>query len=252
MLITVVTVARNAESTIGDAVGSVARQTYPDIEHILIDGASTDQTVDVARRASTRLTHVVSEPDGGIYDAMNKGLRMARGTVVGFLNADDLYANDNVLASISRLMCDRETCEACYADLVYVDRQDTGKIIRHWRSSQYHAGLFARGWVPPHPTVYFRRHALSRVGLFDTRFRLAADFEHLLRAFEVAKISSVHVPSVWVKMRLGGATNKSVGNVARGNREIAAALRQHGVGWPPLTLALRMLRRLPQFVSTAR
>jgi len=249
MIITVITVARNAAWTIGEAVASVAGQTHHAVEHLLIDGASTDNTVNAARAASIRLTKIVSEPDTGIYDAMNKGLRLATGEVVGFLNADDIYAHTGVLARVAEIMVANPQIEACYADLDYVDRNNPDRVIRHWRSAAFVPGLFARGWVPPHPTVYFRRSVLDRVGLFDTRYRLAADFEHLLRAFEVHRVRNIYVPEVWVKMRLGGATNRSVKNVLHGNREIADALRRHRIGWPPFTQACRMLRRVPQFFS---
>jgi glycosyltransferase involved in cell wall biosynthesis len=252
MTVTVITVARNAAGTIGEAVASVAAQRHKAIEHLLIDGASTDNTVEEARAASQRLTKIVSEPDAGIYDAMNKGLRLATGDVVGFLNADDLYAHAGVLARVAEVMAADPQIEACYSDLDYVDRSNPERVVRRWRSATFVPGLFARGWVPPHPTVYFRRAVLDRIGIFDTQYRLAADFEYLLRAFEIHRVCSRYVPEVWVKMRLGGATNKSVKNIFRGNHEIALALRTHRIGWPPFTQVCRMLRRVPQFFSRPR
>jgi glycosyltransferase involved in cell wall biosynthesis len=249
MRISVITVARNAAATIGEAVASVARQRHPEIEHIVIDGASTDDTVAIARRSSDRIACIVSEPDSGIYDAMNRGLALATGDIVGLLNADDLYAHDDVLTRVAAAMGAHPEADGCYADIVYVDRAAPGRVVRHWRSCAYRRGLFARGWVPPHPTVYLRRTAYALIGGFDLRYRLAADFELLLRAFEVHRLRTLYVPEVWVRMRLGGATNQSAGNIANGNREIADALRRHHVGWPPFTLACRLLRRVPQYLA---
>jgi len=245
--ISVITVARNAASTIGEAVASVARQSYADVEHVLIDGASTDDTVKIARDASPSLTKIRSGPDSGIYEAMNRGLEIVTGDVIGFLNADDLYAHDDVLAHVADALRAHPEADGCYANLVYVDRAVATRVVRHWRSCSYERGLFARGWVPPHPTVYLRREAYGRIGGFDLRYRLAADFELMLRAFEVHRLRAIHVPEVWVRMRLGGATNRSLGNIARGNREIANALRLHQVSWPPFSLTCRVLRRIPQF-----
>lgn len=251
MRISVVTVARNAADTVGDAAASVARQSYPNVEHLLIDGASTDATVARARAASPRLTRIVSERDGGIYDAMNKGIGLATGDVIGMLNADDFYAHEHVLQQVAEVMNTTEN-DGCYADLVYVSRKNPSQVVRHWHSGPYRSGLFARGWVAPHPTVYLRRQVYERIGRFDLRYHLAADFELLLRAFEVHRLRIRYVPNIWVHMRLGGATNRSLRNIAAGNWEIAQALRQHRAGWPLFTLTCRMLRRIPQFRGTQR
>ena len=251
MLISVITVAHNAVQTIGEAVASVAAQDHQELEHILIDGASTDGTVSIARASSSRLSKIISEPDLGIYDAMNKGFRLAQGDIVGLLNADDIYGHTHVLSKVAEVFAADANLDACFADLVYVERDDPQKIVRRWRSRDFCPGLFARGWVPPHPTVYFRRETLHRIGYFDTHFRQAADFEYLLRAFEVQKIRSRHVPGIWVRMRLGGATNKTSSQIVQNHREVAAALRRHRVGFVPFTLACRLMRRIPQFLNFA-
>ena len=240
--------ARNAEETIGASVASVACQTYHNIEHIIIDGASTDRTVDRAREGSSRIARIVSEKDHGIYDAMNKGINMATGDIVGLVNADDLLENSKVLNQIVETLEKNPRAAGCYSDLVYVGRNTPGKIKRFWKSSPFRPGLFARGWVPPHPTVYLRRSVYEQIGGFDTRYRLAADYEFLLRLFEVNRLPMIYSPHIWIRMRLGGATNMNRANIVAGNREIAAALRAHHQGWPPLVLTLKLLRRVPQFL----
>ena len=249
MRLSLITVARNAGATIGDTMSSVGRQSMLPAEHLLIDGASTDRTVAIARASASHPLTVVSEPDSGLYDAMNKGVRLASGDIVGLLNADDIFAHEGVLGEIVTTLERNSDAAGCYADLVYVDRFNPAKVVRHWRSRPYEPGLFARGWVPPHPTLYLRREVYEKIGGFDLSYRLAADFEFMLRLFEKHEFKLLHLPQVWVRMRLGGATSRDARNVIAGNREIARALRSQRVGWPPFTQTCRMLRRLPQFFS---
>ena len=171
---------------------------------------------------------MVSEPDEGIYDAMNKGLAMATGDIVGFLNSDDLYADAGVLDEIAGVFQDRGM-DACYADLVYVRKDDVGSVVRYWKSSRYKRGAFASGWCPAHPTFYARRVVFERLGHFNLAYRLAADADLMIRLLEKGRINSVYVPHIWVKMRIGGQTNLSFGNIVRQNREILASLNTHGI-----------------------
>lgn len=227
MKISIITVAFNAAPTIADALVSVAAQTHPEIEHIVVDGASKDGTQEIVARHSSRVTKFVSEPDHGIYDAMNKGIGLATGEVVGFINADDFYADSTALARVAEVFSD-PTVDACFADLVYVDKHDPGRIVRYWKSSAYRQGMFEYGWVPPHPTFFARRSVYERLGGFNLNFPLAADMELMLRFLAVHKIRSVYVPETLIKMRMGGATNQSLANVIQQNREIMAALKLHG------------------------
>lgn len=247
MKISIVTVCYNSASTIGATLQSVREQTHPDIEHIIVDGGSGDKTLDVVASAGPHVTKIISEHDHGIYDAMNKGLALATGDIVGFLNSDDILAHSNVITKIAEVMSDT-ALDGCYGDLVYVAQHDMNKVVRYWKSRDYSAGLFDRGWVPAHPTFYARRILYQRYGGFDLTFRLAADFDILLRFFEACGITSSYIPEVLVKMRLGGATNVSLGNVLRQNMEIARAFRKYGmrVGLKPF--AFRMISRLSQFV----
>jgi len=249
MKITIITVCYNSAETIGATLQSVREQTHPDIEHIIIDGGSTDNTLDVIRTKGQHAAKIVSERDQGIYDAMNKGLAMATGEIIGFLNSDDVLAHANVIARVAEALKD-PAVEACYGDLVYVDRHDLTKVIRYWKSRVYRPGLFERGWVPAHPSFYARRTLYQKYGGFDLGFRLAADFDILLRFFVVHGIVSTYIPDVMVKMRLGGATNVSLGNVIHQNMEIARVFRKYGLRAGLKLWAFRLVSRLSQFFRT--
>jgi glycosyltransferase involved in cell wall biosynthesis len=246
MKISIVTVALNAATTIEDTLRSVASQTYPNIEHIVIDGGSTDGTLEIVQRHRGRIATLISEPDRGIYDAMNKGIAAATGDIVGTLNADDFYVNEYVLENIARAFVDPDV-GACYADLVYVDRRDINKVIRYWKSRPYADGLFEIGWLPAHPTFILRRALYQRYGGFDLRYRYQADFELTMRMLAVHKVRSVYLPEVIVKMRMGGVSNRSVWNVIKGNLEAYRACRRHGLKVTPLFISRKILSRLPQF-----
>lgn len=244
--ISVITVTFNSRETIADTIESVATQTYPLIEHIVVDGASTDGTLEVLQRFRGKLSKIVSEPDEGIYAAMNKGLAMATGDVVGTLNSDDVYVDKNVLAMVAEVFRD-ETVDVCYGDVFYVDKSDLNRIVRHWKSEPYRPGLFERGWMPPHPTFFIRRSVLGRVGPFEARYRFAADFDFMLRALHVQQLRSTYLPRELVKMRVGGETNSSVMNVLKGNIEAYKSCRKYGLGVSPLFIARKILSKLPQY-----
>lgn len=228
MKISIITVVFNGRRTIEEAIQSVASQTYQNIEHIVIDGGSTDGTLDILKIHRNKLAKMVSERDNGIYDAMNKGIRLATGDVIGFLNSDDVYADASILSRVARVFSEHGV-DACYGDLCYVDGKDLDKMVRYWRSNPYRRGMFALGWVPPHPTFFVKRKIYAVEGGFDISYRLAADFELMLRLLEVRSVRSHYIPRVLVKMRMGGATNKSWRNVLRQNREIVRSLREHGI-----------------------
>lgn len=228
MKISVITVCFNSARTLGDTLQSVAAQTHPDVEHIVVDGGSVDDTPAVIERYRQSLSRVISEPDRGVYDAMNKGIGMATGEVIGFINSDDFYADDAALSHIAEAFSD-PAIEACFGDLVYVNQQDPDRIVRYWKSCAYRPGRFEYGWVPPHPTFFVRRSVYQKLGGFNLDLLLAADMELMLRFLEVNGIRSAYVPRTLIKMRLGGKTNQSLSNVIRQNREIMAALKLHGL-----------------------
>ena len=228
MKISVITAAYNSGGTIADAIKSLLIQTHTDMEQIIVDGGSTDGTCDIVASFGDKIARFVSEPDGGIYDAMNKGIRLATGDVVGVLNSDDMYADENALARVAAAFENPEV-DVCYGDLVYVSQGNIAKNVRVWKSSAYVPGRFLSGWVPPHPTFFVRRAVYEKHGLFDLSFPLAADFELMLRFLHCHKLKSSYIPATIMKMRLGGATNKSVGNIIRQNIEIFQAGRKNGV-----------------------
>lgn len=246
MKVSIITVVYNAVATIRDAIDSVLSQTHKDIEHIIIDGGSTDGTTDIITEYRDKIEVFVSEPDNGIYDAMNKGLRCAKGEVVGFLNSDDMFRSNSVITTIANVFSDPKI-EACYGDLVYVDQHDTGKIVRYWKSRPFKKGLYQWGWMPAHPTFYVRRRIYEKLGGFDLEFKLQSDFEITTRFLEVHGVNARYVPEIFVKMRTGGATNRSIRNIVRGNIEAYRACRKNGLNVTPLFVVRKILSRIPQF-----
>lgn len=227
MKITIITACYNSAATIGDTINSVSRQTFQEFEHLIIDGKSTDLTIDVVDDHRHPNLMVFSEPDNGIYDAMNKGLRHASGEVIGFLNSDDYYADASVLDKIHLVFQDKSVM-ACYGDLVYVSHDKTS-VSRYWRSKSFSRGDFSRGWCPPHPTFYVRKSALERLGVFDLSFKMASDIEFMMRYLESGSIKSAYIPNVLVCMRIGGVSNKSWGNILKQNNEVFIALQKNKI-----------------------
>jgi glycosyltransferase involved in cell wall biosynthesis len=246
MKISIITVAYNSAATILDTLRSVASQTYADIEYIVIDGGSRDDTVALVQRYAASKTILVSEPDKGIYDAMNKGLALATGDVVGFLNSDDILANKEVISKIANEFSDSKI-DACYGDLVYVAQDDLSKVVRYWKSRSYEPGLCAKGWMPAHPTFYVRRSVYQRHGGFDLSMKLQADFEMALKLLHTHQIRTKYLPEVLVRMRMGGASNASIKNVILGNMEASRACIKHGVPGGFLFIVRKVLSRIPQF-----
>ena len=244
--ISIITVSFNSRETITDTIESVAAQTHPRIEHIVVDGASTDGTLEVLQRFRGTLSKVVSEPDEGIYAAMNKGLAMATGDIVGTLNSDDVYVDENVLGIVAEVF-QNDAVDVCYGDIFYVEKGDLNRIVRHWKSEPFRPGLFEQGWMPPHPAFFIRRRVLGRVGPFEAGYRFAADFDFMLRALHVQQLRSTYLPRELVKMRVGGETNSSVMNVLKGNIEAYRSCRKYGLGVSPLFIARKILRKLPQY-----
>ncbi len=251
MKITVITVCYNSASTIGDTIKSVASQSYSNKEHIVVDGNSKDATMEIVR-ASSCISRYVSEPDMGIYDAMNKGIALASGDVVGTLNADDFYMNNHVLKDVAEIFSD-PAVEACYGDLVYVRQDNVDQIVRFWKSEDYKSGLFKSGWMPAHPTFFVRKSVYERLGNFDLNYKIAADFELLFRFIEKNKIKTRYLPKVLVKMRLGGTTNKNLSNIFQQNKEIVNILGKYYSNFSLIEFVFKKLfNRIHQFISHPR
>lgn len=247
MRVTIVTVCFNAASTVESALDSVANQKNVNVEHIVVDGVSTDGTLELIKKHKDVI--LVSEADEGIYDAMNKGIALATGDIIGVLNADDFYKNNAVLSDVVQCFSDK-TLDACYGDLVYVDQIATDVIVRYWKSKPYRSELFKQGWMPAHPTFFVRKSVYERLGCFNLAYKIAADFELLFRFIEKNKIKTTYIPKVMVKMRLGGTTNASFANIITQNKEIIATLRQHYPSFSLLGFILRkLINRFSQFIN---
>lgn len=247
--ISIITVSYNSEKTIKTALNSVKDQTYKEIKHIIIDGNSSDKTISIAKQYP-HIHKIISEPDDGIYYAMNKGLKIATGDIIGFLNSDDFYANNNVLKNVSKLFKEDPRLEACYSDLVYVDALDTSKIIRFWKSENFVPGAFSKGWCPPHPTFFVKRSAYEQHGYFDTNYKLASDAELMMRFMEVKKIKVKYEPKLWVKFRIGGVSNRSLKNIIVQNIEVLKALKNHGLKFNYITFFFKkFIIKIKQFIQ---
>ena len=252
MKISIITVCFNAEATIANCIRSVEEQSHGNREHLILDGASTDDTLTVANSMAGERTRVVSEPDEGVYFALNKAIQMASGDVIGFLHADDVFYSRDVLASVSRALESSET-EGCYSDLIYVKQGAPDEVVRYWKSEPFQPGTFKRGWMPAHPTFYARKEVYEKYGDFDTTMKIGADWDFLYRIFEEHRIKTTYVPETWVRMSLGGMSNRNWRNIAQNNFETWKFIRKRiGFGpsllFPPLKWAhrFRQFRRRPE------
>lgn len=251
MKISVVTASYNSAATIADTLRSIATQTHADIEHLVVDGGSSDDTLQIVRAQGRSDLKLVSEPDRGIYDAMNKGLAMATGDIVGFLNSDDMYADARVLERVAQAFRDPRV-DVVYGDIVFVSAHDTSRVVRLWTSRPYVAGLCSRGWMPPHPSFYVRRTVYEEHGAYDLRFPAAADFEMSLRLLDIAKTTSAYIPHVQVRMRMGGQSTRSIRNIISGSREVSRACRKHGLSGGVRFAVMRLLVKVPQFLRRSK
>lgn len=247
MKITIITAVYNREATVGQALESVAAQSYNNVEHLVVEGASSDRTLDEINKRHHAGMLVISEPDRGIYDALNKGMLAATGDAVGLMHSDDFYPHDQVLESVARTFA-QSGAQAVYGDLDYVGATDPDRVIRHWRSGSYTPRKLARGWMPPHPTLFVRREVFERFGVYDTSYSIAADYEVILRWFGKGGVTPAYLPETLVKMRVGGESNRSLERIIRKSREDYRALRSTGIGGMG-ALAWKNLSKLPQFFN---
>jgi len=245
--LSLITASYNSARTIADTLRSVNAQTWPDFEYLVVDGGSKDETMEIVAREGQRVTSAVSEPDKGIYDAYNKGLSRATGEVIGFINSDDYYCTPEALSEVMAAFEADPELEAVHGDLVYVDPVDTSKIERHWKSRPASVENLRRGFIPAHPTLFLTSAAYDKVGEYDTSYRLAADYDFMLRTFYVAQVKSLYIPSIWVRMRSGGATGGNASSIIRQNDEIRASQQAHGLNYPKaLFFAHKVLDRSVQ------
>ncbi|WP_220710345.1 glycosyltransferase family 2 protein [Enterobacter cancerogenus] len=247
MRISIITATYNSEKTLQDTLCSLERQTYPDIEYIIIDGDSKDNTLTVVKENCTRVSKIICEPDKGIYDALNKGILAASGDVIGFLHSDDLLAYDDAVADIVDTF-EKTACDAVYGDLEYVTQQDTTKRVRLWKSGAFSRLKMQLGWMPPHPSFYMKRSCYSKLGHFSLNYRISADYDSLLRYILINRINVAYLPKVLVKMRIGGISNRSLSSMMSKSLEDIRIMRTNSMIWP-LALAYKNLSKLPQFIK---
>ena len=246
--ISIITVAWNSAETIEDTIKSVVSQSYDQIEYIIIDGGSTDETLDIINRYKDQIDCVVSEPDKGIYDAMNKGVNKATGDVVGILNSDDFYEDADVLKDVM-VRFNASDIEALYADLVYVDRNATDKIVRFWNAGEYKEGAFRKGWMPPHPAFFLSKKAYNTFGTYNLELRSAADYELMLRMIHKNGIVPEYLPRVITRMRTGGQSNVSLKNRIKANKEDRRAWEINGLKPGSLTMIRKPLSKVTQYIK---
>jgi len=228
MKVSVITVVLNNKDYVEASIRSVLAQTYSGIEHIIIDGGSTDGTVDVIRRCNGKISQFINEPDNGIYDAMNKGIRLATGDIIGILNSDDFYADENAVSEVVKEF-EKKKVDSVFADLVFIKRDNPNKIVRYYKSSNFSPDKFRYGWMPAHPTFFAKHSVYKQYGMFRTDYKLASDYELLTRFLGKYKISYSYIPRVLIKMRTGGVSTKSFKNNIIHNREIIRACAENGL-----------------------
>jgi glycosyltransferase involved in cell wall biosynthesis len=246
--ISVITVCFNSSSVIRDCINSVLNQSFKEIEYIIIDANSGDETVNIIKSYGEKISITISEPDKGFYDAMNKGIAISSGEIISILNSDDIFYNENILEKVADLF-EISGADCVYGDLFYVRRNNLEQIVRHWITGEYRPGGFSKGWHPAHPAFFLKREIYEKFGAFNLSYHLAADFELMIRMLEKNRISSVYLPLPLVKMRLGGATNKNLENIFRQNIECIRAFKQNGLRPGLFYIIWRLLKKFRQYIQ---
>ncbi|MCC7051561.1 MAG: glycosyltransferase [Bacteroidia bacterium] len=245
--VTIITACFNNQNTIRDTIESVINQNYPNIEYLIIDGKSTDKTLNILEDYRSKITHIISEKDNGIYDALNKGISLATGDIIGFLHADDFLVHSKVISHYINCFKSEKTA-GVYADLQYVQADNTNKIIRNWISGNYKSNSFLWGWMPPHPTLFLRKEVYAKYGVFNLSLKSAADYELMLRVIHKHQITTAYLPEVTVKMRVGGVSNRSLKNRIRANNEDRLAWKLNNLTPYFFTCWVKPLRKLKQYL----
>ena len=246
MKISIITSVFNNKNEIAETIESVISQTHSNIEYIIIDGGSTDGTLEIINAYKNRIGLVISEPDKGIYDGLNKGLALATGEVIGFLHSDDLYEDNYVIEKVAMAFQDNKV-DSVYGDLVYVSKNDVSKVIRYWKSGFFTPKKLRCGWMPPHPTLFIKRRIYEQYGVFNTNFKIAADYDVILRFLGKYTISTHYIDNVLIKMRVGGASNKSLKNIFLKSKEDLVAMQNNGVG-NIYSLLIKNFSKIQQFI----
>jgi len=244
--ISIITVSFNSVFTIRDTIESILRQDYDNLEYIIIDAGSKDGTLDIIKEYEEYISYFISEADNGIYDAMNKGIAVATGDVIGILNSDDFYPNSFVISNVSKTF-EKQGCDAVYGDLVYVKFFDIDKIIRYWQSGEYTVKKIKNGWMLPHPTFFVRKYLYDKYGYYNTDLKTAADYEMILKLLYKYNIKVFYIPMILVKMRMGGVSNSSIFNRIRANKEDGLAWSKNQLNKPMFVRIKKPLQKIKQF-----
>lgn len=247
MKISIITVCYNSNDFIEQAISSVVSQNYHDMEYIIIDGGSEDGTVQTIKRHKKYVDKFISERDEGLYDAMNKGIKISSGDIVGILNSDDMYYDEDVIGKIANKFSSSDV-DSCYGDIVYVDRFSPERVKRYWKSGDYSRNRFIKGWMPPHPAFFVKRKCYEKFGLYNTDFIIASDYELMLRFLFKHGISSCYIPSVLVRMRTGGASTPGLLTTLNNVCENYKAWRVNELHAPCYTFFLKPLSKIPQLL----
>ena len=251
MKISIITITYNSAATVEDTIKSVVMQDYPNVEYLIIDGKSKDATLKIAEKYKDKISKIVSEKDKGLYDALNKGIKHATGDIIGMLHSDDLYSHQQVLSNIVKTFQNNPDAEGVYADLVFVNRNDTDKVMRTWESGTYQEGDFLKGWMPPHPTFFVKKTTYEKHGGFNTELKLSADYELMLRLIHKNQIKLAYLNEVIVKMRMGGVSNVSFFVKLKANLEDKMAWKINGMKPKMTTMIMKPLRKLGQYFKRA-
>lgn len=250
MKISIISATYNSTKNICDCMQSVADQYYPYIEHIVVDGGSTDGTMEIAK-SSPSVSKTISEPDQGIYDALNKGIKLATGEVIGFLHSDDLFNSSETLQHIAEAFADKNV-SVVYGDLVFIEQQNKDKIARYWKSQPFKPELLNHGWMPPHPTVFMRKEVYEKHGLFNINLKCSADYDYILRVFRDPTLKIVYLPEIITKMRMGGMSTGGLKNLINKKKEDYWVLKQNKIPHPLWTLGCKNFSKIPQLIFKNR
>ena len=246
MKVSIITITYNAVSTVKDTLESIANQSYSNIEHIIIDGKSTDDTLAIVAKFP-HVSKVISEPDKGLYDAMNKGIALAKGTVIGILNADDLYADNKVIEKVAHLFQQDDSLDLLYGNIEYFDTKQPGKILRYWQTKPYYETFFEDGEVPPHPSLFVKKAVYQTIGKYNPTFKISGDYDFMFRALKIHNYKSYFLAETMVKMRLGGISTSGVKSYWISTKELIKVWRINGFTYPPKLLILRPIKKIWQY-----
>jgi len=244
--VSIATITYNSSSTLKETILSVINQDYPNIEYIIKDGGSTDETINIAETFRNKIHRIVSEKDAGLYDALNKAIDLCTGEIIGFIHSDDILIDHSVISEIANIF-EKEKCDGLYANLYYVNRFDTSKIIRKWNSGKYKDGMFLSGWMPPHPTFFVKKECYENFGKFNLQLKSAADYELMLRFIHKNKIKISYLDNYIIKMRAGGQSNINLRNRLLANKEDRMAWKINNLKPNFYTLTWKPIRKILQY-----